>query len=741
MKKYTLQFIAQLLARISSSRKKRSIVFLVTATLFFSLAGLSSIFYLRDIESEYNILTQQRTNRLVQLLSQIQSLDTTIHLAAKAKNSRVPASDLETNNKVADALLQRAHESKDIDFYVVQKNGEVIQSVNTGPLTEGQRQTLNHLNEVQIFETLTVATTQAGDVVVSAGFNRNWPEFRKRALFSVLEGAVVELAFIVALVAGLLIFFARDIMRLVKRLELGVNQYVDVKPVSRESDRIIKTLRNLEDRVVQMESSQQHFKNQLFSAITHELNSKKTPPYDFACTMARVDLNGFSELNRTMDPAHFRKVVDHLFVECMALVNRYGGFMSEYLGDEIIFYFKDQQWERSSLVAVGCITQMHKVARAVSEQYVSILPFALKFKSALSHGNLAVRKGARELEISGFPFIESVRILKEVKERDDFIIVTSPEVAHRLESYVPAASYTIADLKGIGSMEIFKLDLACDLHSVLESGRYEGLDRFRDTESLVYMVQWINKRLIQDDTFLFLKLRPLLTILMSIVVRPFSEQKLEMEAAKALDTITKKDPSNAVTSTFLSFIGRLVSPDVVSPALRALLSDVSRNSNPRVQANAIEAMGRLSLSQDIFPPGATEHNRVVANYMIATGTREFTKDLAQRLGGMLVSKSENVRASALYALGEIVEFHLKRNPVHFRSSQIFQKSMKEALRSLYDDNEMVRRQTLRMAAKIDDPTVSSEIERFRRELVDKALSDKAAAGRLTEVSNHYDSAA
>lgn len=67
--------------------------------------------------------------------------------------------------------------------------------------------------------------------------------------------------------------------------------------------------------------------------------------------------------------------------------------------------------------------------------------------------------------------------------------------------------------------------------------------------------------------------------------------------------------------------------------------------------------------------------------------------------------------------------------------------MKEALRSLYDDNEMVRRQTLRMAAKIDDPTVSSEIERFRRELVDKALSDKAAAGRLTEVSNHYDSAA
>jgi len=711
--------------------KKRSLVFLVSFTLFVSLAAISCFFYLRDIESEYKVLTQQRTNRLVQLLTQINSLETSA-TPTNGKNTRSPAAQNDID-KITEALLDKAHEARDIDFYIVQRNGEVIKSVNTGPLSDGQKQTLGRLNEVQIFENVAVASTPSGDITVSAGFNRNWGEFRKRAFMSLVESAMFELTVIVALVAFLLFYFSRDIMKLVRRLELGVSQYVDLKPISRESDRIIKTLQNFEERVTQMESSQQHFKNQLFSAITHELNSKKTPPYDFACTMVRVDLNGYSELNRKMDPAQFSKVVDHLFVECMAIINRCGGFMSEYLGDELIFYFKDEQWPRSALVAVGCVTQMNKVARALSEQYSKVLPFDLVFKSALSHGNLSVRKGARELEISGFPFIESVRILKEIKERTNFMIVGSPTVAQLLRPFVNTHSYMVADLKGIGTLEIFQILVQDDLVKILELQNYEALDRYRDAESLVKMMQWMESKIATDKSFLLGKMRPLVMALQKMIVRPHPDSKLEQECRKLIEALIKVDAQNHVTSTLLSLIGRMIVPEQVSPQLRTLLLNLNRHDNPRVRANAVEAMGRLGLSKDLEPPGVSEHNRVVANFMVATGTREFTKDLTHKLGAMIAAKDEALRASALYATGEIMQFHLKRNPIHFRSSEVFQSFMKEALRCLYDDSEMVRRQALKMAAKVDDPHVAVEIERYRLELIEKSVTD-----RLAEIKEHYD---
>lgn len=720
MKKVLFRVIRYFLTPLTRSGKKRSLVFRVTTTFFFLFVTVTSLFWLRDIGEEYGRITKRRTNRLAQVLSQIQKVGT----------------DEAGSKELVDALLLKARASHDIDFYVVQKNGAIINSNNSGDLSEVQLGILNRPDEIQVFDNIVVATVSTGEVNVSAGFNRNWSEFQKRAFFSALKDSIFEILFIVALVGGIIAYFARDIMTLVKRLEMGMTEYLDFQPVSRESDRILKTLRNFEDRFTQMESSEKHFKNQLFSAITHELNSKKVPPYDFACTMARVDLNGYSELNRVMDPTQFRKIIDHLFVECMAMVTRYGGFMSEYLGDEIIFYFKDDQWPRSYLVAVGCITQMNKIARTITEQYRTILPFELKFKSALSHGKLTVSKGARELEISGFPFIESVRILKEVKERDNFVIVTSAEVAQKLETYVPSKSYAKVDLKGIGEAEIFQLQLDDNLTSSLESGIYEGLDRFRDAESIITVLQWIQGKLEHDPDFFSQKMRPILPTLFSIVGRPFPEPKVEAEARRVLEKLLKIDPADAVTSSFLSLVGRLVSPDTVSTQLSTVLIALSKSSSVRIRANAVDVMGRLGLTQDIEAPKDSEHNRVIANYMIATGTREFSRDVTYKLGGMLKSRQENVRASALYAIGEIVQFHLRRNPVHFRSSEIFQTFMKTALVCLYDENEMVRRQALKMAAKVDDTCVTIEIEKYRKEMTEKSARD-----RLAEMAMHYDPAA
>ncbi len=89
MKNLILRSLTRLIIRFSASRRKKSLVFLVSATLLICLTALSGAFYLRDIKSEYQILSQQRTNRLVQLLTQIQSLE----VAKKTKGSRAPAAD------------------------------------------------------------------------------------------------------------------------------------------------------------------------------------------------------------------------------------------------------------------------------------------------------------------------------------------------------------------------------------------------------------------------------------------------------------------------------------------------------------------------------------------------------------------------------------------------------------------------------------------------------------------------
>ena len=58
----------------------------------------------------------------------------------------------------------------------------------------------------------------------------------------------------------------------------------------------------------------------------------------------------------------FLATINEFFTECSHIISRYDGFIHEFVGDEIIFYFKDEQHTNSFTAALACTRGMELVA-------------------------------------------------------------------------------------------------------------------------------------------------------------------------------------------------------------------------------------------------------------------------------------------------------------------------------------------------------------------------------------------
>src|SRR5690606_15605838 len=110
---------------------------------------------------------------------------------------------------------------------------------------------------------------------------------------------------------------------------------------SKEAEMLVRGMAAYDARAARLESERELFRWQVLPSLRNELMSGREPPYSFACTLVRTDINNFSGIYNRHPVEEFTATINEFFTDVSHIIARYGGYVHEFVGDEVIYYFKD----------------------------------------------------------------------------------------------------------------------------------------------------------------------------------------------------------------------------------------------------------------------------------------------------------------------------------------------------------------------------------------------------------------
>lgn len=276
--------------------------------------------------------------------------------------------------------------------------------------------------------------------LLTIGINKKPEEYFKHTMQKYWKVYLQDL--LVPFILAMLVFFyfLKDILNIIKsvsqRQKIGQKIH---KLKSKEAEDVIHAVTGFERKVDTLSYQNKILLYQVLPSLRKEVLSGKKPPYEFNCTLVRTDINNFSSLYIQGDKGALLKDVEKLFSKMAHIISRYNGFIHEFIGDEVIFYFKDEDHLNSTAAALACLRDFEISAKK---------DFNLTTKSSLSYGSLYFSKHLDGYNLSGAVFIETVRILSNVKEKNDFSIHFSESLFPRIPNWVKSEALGEIQLKG-----------------------------------------------------------------------------------------------------------------------------------------------------------------------------------------------------------------------------------------------------------------------------------------------------
>ena len=620
----------------------------------------------------------------------------------------------------------------DIDFFILQYDGE--------PLWFGEKDgNLDRINfkftktDVLVVQPkLTYETFAFPDGAhLTIGQYKYLDKFLDRVhdQFEAVYYDEAALVLIIIVLAGL--WSLRDIRALVERIKRG--KYSETAPLtahSAESEIFLRGLKGYQQNVIELEQANTLMGKQILPSLKNELFSGKKPPYDFECTLVRTDINNFSTIYNTNDVTQFMGTINEFFIDVSLVVSRYGGFIHEFVGDEVIFYFKDEDHSNSFMVALSALRDINTIAAGVNARTSEQNGYPFTVKSSLAHGRVRFGALVNGFTIAGSVLIETVRILAHIHEKDGNVIYFDQSNTRFLDEGLRHEEALRVQLKG------FKGDRILDRYvshpelgqvlSSLSDSTVGKLSFYRSDIHIAEILNWLRASERELSEGLMLKALGHL--------RKFSVLKSEVDFATFicdwLDDLTsvERAPNGGalrLASAVVMMLISLVPKDQLKQDVIARLRAVREVGDRRLSANVVEVLTHFEVAEDLADlkaQGDDHDARLLANALIQSGRGEISKQLLQRFKKMLSSKRSDQIASALFALGEVSLYHRKRDPVYYSTQLSFQDLLQTLPRYVSHSDMTVRRQAFVAAAKASDPLI---IEKMwdKAELIPRAAAE------------------
>ncbi len=403
----------------------------------------------------------------------------------------------------------------------------------------------------------------------------------------------------------------------------------------------------------------------ILPALKNELQSGFEPPYVFDAALVRLDINQFTQGFMSENRQEYLKLINDFFIEATALIGRYQGQVKEFLGDEVIFYFKGTQ-QASVVSALGCIRDLNDVAKSFEARARTINSEPLAFKSSVCFGKLLFSSQVNGFNISGEPLVESVRLLSEISDRKSNSLIMVAELwPFKIGDVTPGFKSSVqrkVKLKGYQDLKsIFEFQI--------EDLEWNSWNPFSDRQILENVTKLVvNTRSDQNWVRIFdLSSKVHSVGFFTEIVGKFNRTQIEGLNAGSfgrylnlLHSTQEKAKQDLAWCRPLSNLTGLCPYTATRVENKKSICEVlERNFNfedERLKANTIEALRVLMPNEKFrFLKRDLNSNRSLANAIVADSSLEMSKELLRELQELLQDPRPYYQSSGLYALRTILQ--------------------------------------------------------------------------------------
>lgn len=637
------------------SKNKRSLVFLI---LFFFWVG-----YVTFTSVQFYFLALKVAE------SQIEKRKEHLEYILKSNVSTLIKSTPES-------LKYKLDEAKKlglINFFILQKDKEVVFFENKS----GNVKDLDHnyVNFDIFIDTndMTFKTIKLMDYKLTAGTytNRNGIvlEIIRNMIFVILKDILV-----VTSILGIISFLIlKDIINLSKTLSSrSRSDITKIKTRSAEAETLVKASLGLEGERVRLERLSETYGETVGPAIRHELNSGKEAPYNFPATLSRVDLNGYTQIFLEKDDSYLTSILNQYFERARETIERYNGLIYQFVGDEIVFIFKDEMSPDLSTesLATSCIRDLFAEAALIEQGLPEGANHYFKLKGSFAKGSMRFTQLDEGHAMSGLPLIESVRLLSLIDEKSHQVLAFFQESQAQTEGLAFIFDRKENHLKGFKEASL--ICRARDFNSIdwiFESNQWKQLSYFRSDAHTIAILKRLRMMAVtkRDDD--------IMQILMALKYHKFAQTSADLarEAELTLNTFLTGEAEDLLStkslSATVSLVGRLIPKDLWNESLQKSVTTLLTHKDPRVQANAIVVLGRYEYpARKIWDKMFSQNNRLAADTIMEVAKQQLNDEVIEALGRLLSSSTPVYVRSGEYARNQILKYYSEVDPVFAKTS-------------------------------------------------------------------------
>jgi class 3 adenylate cyclase len=599
------------------------------------------------------------------------------------------------------AIALSAHQ---IHFYMIRQDGKDIMYGNEA----GPEDRLMLVNQPGTYENenYRYIVTQTGNYQLVVGHKVSFRAYMGYYWDDLGRDKIIDLFLEIVGFAGITLFSFRDLRQILKRMtQRGATRGDLALAKSSETLTLVRGLSGFENQAQALKSEKETFRSQVLPALRRELESGKKPPYEFGCTLVRTDINNFTQVFMSEKRPEFMATINEFFIGVTHLVSRYNGSVYEFVGDEVLFYFKDEDHASSSSVAIAALRDIHKLAMKISES-TEERGYAFRIKSSVAHGLLRFGPLVDAHALAGPPLIETVRMLSHVHEKSENTVLFDESMSDAVSDLCRSTKQQVVMLKGLkGARSLVTLEAFTPLSLHLRQADAKSLKNatyYRDDEDTVEILNFVKANYGKIESS---ELNALVSLFRQYTVAKTSPE-VKRAYVDCLNELSHAHDHNEkdvyLYASLVSAANHILSAKEWAGEVRAAMYGCLTHPNRRVVANALDIFASFEpeAGEKIFADLAKSgDNRIEANALIKEAKRGWKKKTAQWLKTMLKTPSPYSKASALYALGEIAKHFRETDEVAFSSDADLQSLLEMVPKLAEHANAMVRRQALAAQAK------------------------------------------
>lgn len=483
-----------------------------------------------------------------------------------------------------------------------------------------------------------------------------------------------DIAIITALAGALIMFVLRDVIKLSNLLKGSAKRNLtSIQPRSSEAQVFLSATESFEKLSQDLARESQMFSSSLGSAITTELRRGTAAPTSFPAVLVRVDLNSYTQKYLSTDLHQMTTALNQYFAAAREIIERHQGLIYEYIGDEIVFFFKDTTPHDITLFRAACCV------RDLFAEVSSLNLPEFTLKASLSSGTLNFVKLDQGPAFSGVPLIQSARMLNYIsnKKVSSLIVLNSdlPALGPMVEQQITLSG----ELKGFeGQFDLTEINAFQSMLKPNPANYRSSADLSSSLSALVTAFEDHDLNTAQS----------LLSELREVQVQSRAHG-IAKEYLSGLQVIVSDPFDLKVLSLMVSLSKNFLPLGEYNQTVKSLLLKVEKMSDARTRANALLARAHFETDLNLeLEKIDKSSSRLLADSLFVLGRKAVDPRLLKEIETLVAHKDPGFRASGLYLTSALLEFHRQNDAIYFKTNPCFErmrKILKESL-GLTDPN-------------------------------------------------------